>query len=142
MVDEEVGAGVLGAGNVGESVAGTKVGKELVNVVDEGLEVGLFDFVVTQDLVNDEVGVEKKLQVGVRIEREVCRYPNEGGDDGLVFGGVVGGVADDLTVLVEDLAGGGADDKTNGGWSGVAAGAAVGVDGEGISGGVCVHKID
>lgn len=59
---------VLGAGDVGEGGGDSptlELLSEGLDLVVDGEEVGLFDFVLADELALDELGVEEELDLGV-----------------------------------------------------------------------------
>ena len=129
FVGEAVGVLVFVAEGVGdlEAVEAADAG---FGFLPEGFEVGGVDFVLALDLLDHELGVGDDAEGAVAVvEGEL-----EAGEEAGVFGVVIGAEAEELGEFGEDVALCVGDLGAEAGGTGVTAGAAVAVGGDGVGG--------
>ena len=95
LVDEGVGLSILLSGDIGEIVVGQAEAVEfLEGDIVQGLHTGVFNFPVAEQLLNNESGIGEPVDTGLAgikvIVVKIAGEPVETGDDGVVFGLVIG----------------------------------------------------
>ena len=125
LVDERVGLGVVLALDVADRPLGEVAERLLRGLAVKRLEARVLDLVLAADLLDDQLRVADQLELG-GAELGGALDPQQ---QRPVLGDVVGRPADRLADLVDDLAVLVADHGGDRGGAGVAAGAAVDVDG-------------
>ncbi len=135
FVGEAVGVFVFVTEGVGDLEA-VEAGDAGFGFLPEGFEVGGVDFVLALDLFDHEFGVGDDAEGAVAVvEGEL-----EAGEEAGVFGVVVGAEAEELGEFGKDVALGVGDLGAEAGGTGVAAGAAVAVGGDGVGGVLAAGK--
>ena len=120
LVDQGVGFLVVLASHV-TNLEQRKTGDQLFGHGEQRLQVGVLDLVAPLELANDQLGVGAQPNFGGRfLRRDPERF-----DQPLVFGHVVGRVAQSRGVPLQTPAVAVENGNTPGGRSGVSAGAAV-----------------